>query len=175
MADYSEALARAAGWLPSQLEMIKLAALTHDTGKIGIPHGILKAPRILNDEEWAVMKTHSQIGYDILHRSNNPVFKMAAEIALYHHEKWDGGGYPTGLAGTAIPEAARIVAIADVFDALSSKRPYKEPWGVEDTLSKMQQMAGSHLDPNFLALFIEIMPEILSIKAKWGQLAEGKR
>jgi putative two-component system response regulator len=167
MADYSEALARAAGWTPSQVEMIKLAAPTHDTGKIGIPHGILKAPRMLNEEEWAVMKTHSQIGYEILRRSDNPVFKMAAEIARYHHEKWDGSGYPIGLAVEAIPEAARIVAIADVFDALTSKRPYKEPWSTEDTLKTMQQIAGSHLDPRLMALFLEIMPEISHIMAKW--------
>ncbi len=168
MADYSEALARAAQWTSSQVEMIKLAAPTHDTGKIGIPHGILKAPRMLDEEEWAIMKTHSQIGYEILRKSDNPVFKMAAEIARYHHEKWDGSGYPAGLAGEAIPEAARIVAIADVFDALTSKRPYKEPWSMEDTLKKMQEIAGSHLDPRLMALFLEIMPEISRIKAKWG-------
>ncbi|WKJ88953.1 response regulator [Methylomonas montana] len=169
MAAYSTALARAAGWTPSQVGMIELAAPTHDTGKIGIPHGILKAARALNAEEWLIMKTHSQIGCDILSKSNNPVFKMAAEIARYHHEKWDGSGYPLGLAGKNIPEAARIVAIADVFDALTTKRPYKEPWPLEDTLKTMQNMASSHFDPHLLALFMEIMPEILRLKAMWGQ------
>lgn len=168
MADYSEALARAAGWKPRQVEMIKLASPNHDTGKIGIPHGILKAPRKLNDEEWAIMKTHSQIGYEILRKSDNPVFIMAAEIARYHHEKWDGSGYPCGLAGESIPESARIVAIADVFDALTSKRPYKEPWSIEQTLGKIQESAGNHLDPRLTKLFLEIMPEILDIKRKWG-------
>jgi len=169
MAAYSAAIARAAGWKPARVEMIELASPTHDTGKIGIPHGILKAPRQLNAEEWEIMKTHSQIGYEILCKTDNPVFKMAAEIARFHHEKWDGSGYPLGLAGEAIPEAARIVAIADVFDALTTKRPYKEPWSIEETLKVMKQSAGSHLDPHLLPIFLAIMPEILGIKATWGQ------
>ncbi len=169
MAAYSAALARAAGWTSSQVAMMELAAPTHDTGKIGIPHGILKAARTLNEEEWAIMKSHSQIGFDILNKSDNPVFKLAAEIARYHHEKWDGSGYPLGLAGEAIPESARIVAIADVFDALTTKRPYKEPWPLADTLKAMQDMAGSHFDPRLLALFMADMPEILRLKAAWGQ------
>lgn len=169
MAAYAEALAKAAGWKPSQVEMIKLAAPTHDTGKIGIPHAILKAPRQLNDDEWTIMKTHSQIGCDILSKSDNPVFKMAAQIARFHHERWDGCGYPLGLAGEDIPEAARIVAIADVFDALTTKRPYKEPWTVDDALNAMRKNAGTHLDPRLLALFFSIMPDIMRIKALWGQ------
>lgn len=168
MADYSAALARAAGWSPAQVEMIELAAPTHDTGKIGIPHSILKAPRALDADEWEIMKSHAEIGYDILSKSDNPVIKMAAIIARHHHEKWDGTGYPMGLAGEDIPEAARIVAIADVFDALTTKRPYKEPWPIEETLKVMRESAGSHLDPHLLDVFMSIMPEILRIKAKWG-------
>lgn len=167
MAAYSAAIARAAGWTPAQVDMIELAAPTHDTGKIGIPHSILKAPRPLNPDEWIIMKTHAQIGCDILSKSDNAVFKMAAEVARYHHEKWDGSGYPLGLAGEDIPEAARIVAIADVFDALTTKRPYKQPWSLDETLQTMQQSSGSHLDPRLLACFLQIMPEILSIKATW--------
>jgi putative two-component system response regulator len=167
MAAYSSAIARAAGWTPVQVDIIELAASTHDTGKIGIPHGILKAPRQLNAEEWVIMKTHSQIGYEILSKTDNPVFKMAAEIARYHHEKWDGSGYPLGLSGEDIPEAARIIAIADVFDALTTKRPYKEPWSLEETVKVMQENSGSHFDPRLLALFLGIMPEILTIKATW--------
>jgi putative two-component system response regulator len=169
MAGYSAAIARAAGWKLAQVEMIELAAPTHDTGKIGIPHSILKAPRKLNKEEWEIMKTHAQIGYDILNKTDNPVFKMAAEIARFHHEKWDGSGYPLGLVGENIPEAARIVAIADVFDALSTKRPYKEPWSLEETLDMMRQNAGSHFDPRLLEVFLQIMPEILHIKTTWRQ------
>ena len=168
MAAYAEALAKAAGWKPAQVEMIKLAAPTHDTGKIGIPHAILKAPHQLNDKDWQVMKTHSQIGHDILSKTQNPVFKMAAEIALCHHEKWDGSGYPQGLSGEDIPEAARIVAIADVFDALTTKRPYKEPWTLEDTLNVMRKSAGSHLDPRLMEIFLSIMQEVLTIKAAWN-------
>jgi Response regulator containing a CheY-like receiver domain and an HD-GYP domain len=167
MAAYSAALARAAGWSPAEVEMMELAAPTHDTGKIGIPHSILKARRALTAEEWEVMKSHSEIGYDILSKSDNPVIKMAAVIARHHHEKWDGTGYPMGLAGEEIPEAARIVAIADVFDALTTKRPYKEPWPLEEALRVMRQAAGSHLDPRLMRVFIEIMPEILRIKADW--------
>jgi putative two-component system response regulator len=167
MAAYSAALARAAGWTPSQVEMMELAAPTHDTGKIGIPHAILKAPRGLSADEWPIMRQHARIGYEILRKTDNPVFKMAAEIAHYHHEKWDGSGYPTGLKGEEIPESARIVAIADVFDALSSKRPYKEPWPLEATVKTMRQGSGSHFDPRLLDLFIGIMPEILGLQAHW--------
>lgn len=169
MAAYSVAIARAAGWTPAQVGMIELAAPTHDTGKIGIPHSILKAPRPLNPDEWEIMKTHAQIGYEILSKSDNPVFKMAAEVARYHHEKWDGSGYPLGLAGEDIPEAARIVAIADVFDALTTQRPYKKPWSLDETLQTMKQGSGSHFDPHLLDFFLQIMPEILNIKATWKQ------
>ena len=167
MAAYSAALARAAGWTPSQVEMMELAAPTHDTGKIGIPHAILKAPRGLSQDEWPIMRQHARIGYEILRKADNPVFKMAAEIAHYHHEKWDGSGYLAGLKGEEIPESARIVAIADVFDALSTKRPYKEPWPLDETLKTMRQNAGSHFDPRLLDLFIGIMPDILRLKGKW--------
>lgn len=167
MAGYSAALARAAGWTPAQVEMIELAAPTHDTGKIGIPHSILKAPRPLEGAEFEVMKTHAEIGYDILGKSDNPVIKMAAIIALHHHEKWDGSGYPLGLAGEQIPEVARIVAIADVFDALSSQRPYKASWTVEKVMEVMKAMAGTHLDPHLFAVFEQILPEILQLKAAW--------
>jgi putative two-component system response regulator len=168
MADYSAALAEAVGWSPARVEMLKLAAPTHDTGKIGIPHNILKAPRALNPDEWEIMKTHAQIGYEILRKSDNPVFKMAAEIARFHHEKWDGSGYPLGLVGEAIPESARIVAIADVFDALTAIRPYKDSWSIEQTVHEMQARAGSHLDPQLLSIFMHIMPTILALKEKWA-------
>jgi putative two-component system response regulator len=167
MAGYAAALARAAGWSPAQVEMIELAAPTHDTGKIGIPHSILRAPRSLESAEWQVMKSHSEIGYDILSKSDNPVIKMAAIIARHHHEKWDGSGYPTGLAGEQIPQAARIVAIADVFDALTSQRPYKQSWSIEKVMQEMRKMAGNHLDPHLFAVFEQILPEILRLKAAW--------
>jgi putative two-component system response regulator len=145
-----------------------MAAPMHDTGKIGIPDAILQKPDKLTAEEWIIMKQHSRIGYDILSKSNASVFQLAAEIALHHHERWDGNGYPDGLAGEAIPESARIVAIADVFDALSMRRPYKEPWPIERILPTLHELSGSHLDKRLVTIFINIMPRILEIKAEWN-------
>ena len=167
MAAYSAAIARAAGWSPHQTEMLELAAPMHDTGKIGIPDDVLKAPRKLTAEEWVIMKGHSQIGYDILSQSNNPIFLMASEVALGHHEKWDGRGYPNNLVGEEIPASARIVAIADVFDALTMRRPYKEAWPIDKAVDMIEQDSGTHFDPTLATLFFEIMPEILAIKEKW--------
>ena len=128
MAAYAKAIAKAAGWGEDDANLMELAAPMHDTGKIAIPDAILKKPAKLNDDEWTVMKTHSESGADILSQSDTPLFMLAAEIARYHHERWDGAGYPSGLMGDDIPESARIVAIADVFDALTMRRPYKVSW-----------------------------------------------
>ena len=167
MAEYSSAIARAMGWSDDRVEMIGLAAAMHDTGKIGIPDAILKAPRKLTDEEWGVMKQHSEIGFGILNKSPSPMFKMAAEIARHHHEKWDGTGYPEGLAGEDIPESALIVALADVFDALTMKRPYKDPWSVEDCVAEIRRTAGNHFSPQLVDVFERILPDILVIKSAW--------
>jgi len=167
MAAYSRALAEAAGWSVEQTEMLELAAPMHDTGKIGIPDGVLKAPRKLEPDEWKIMMTHSQIGHDILKVSSNAVFKLAADIALGHHEKWDGSGYPNGLKGEETPQAARIAAIADVFDALTMKRPYKEPWTTQAAMEEIKKSAGSHLDPKLVDLFLSIEDQIIQIKAEW--------
>jgi len=147
----------------------------HDTGKIGIPGAILRKPGKLDAEEWTVMQTHTTIGYRILSQSDAPVFRLAAEVALRHHEKWDGSGYPDGLAGTAIPESARIVAIADVFDALTTKRPYKEAWPIERAVATIQEGAGTHFEPRLVALFETVLPEILDIKEHWDCQDEGYR
>lgn len=168
MAAYSDALASACGWNDNDRHLIDLAAPMHDTGKLGIPNAILRKPGKLDAAEWEVMKTHSRIGHDILAKSDVPLFQMAAEIALHHHEKWDGSGYPEGLAGTAIPESARIVAIADVFDALTMNRAYKEAWTVERALETMKSESGAHFDPRLLDLFISISPQIIDIKEKWN-------
>lgn len=167
MAAYSAAIARAADWSVAQVKMLRLSAPMHDTGKIGIPDEILKAPRKLTPEEWVVMKTHTNIGYEILNQSQIPIFSMAQEIALSHHEKWDGSGYPQGLAGEDIPESARIVAIADVFDALTMSRPYKEPWPVEKAFDVIKQDSGSHFDPSLSELFLNIKSEIMQIMEEW--------
>jgi len=167
MADYSAALARAANWSVSQVEAMTLAATMHDTGKIGIPDEILKAPRKLTAEEWVVMKSHSEIGHNILSKSPVSLFQLASEIALSHHEKWDGSGYPGGLKKEEIPQSARIVAIGDVFDALTMKRPYKEAWPVDKALAVISEDSGTHFDPELVELFIGIKDEILEIKAAW--------
>jgi putative two-component system response regulator len=167
MAAFARELAAACGWSAEDCRMMELAAPMHDTGKIGIPRHILTKPAKLDAAEWVVMKTHSRIGHDILARSTAPVFHLAAEIALGHHEKWDGSGYPYGIAGQAIPESARIVAIADVFDALTMKRPYKEEWPYAQVMQTITQSAGLHFDPKMTQRFVDIQPRILEIQQHW--------
>lgn len=169
MAAYAQALAAAAGWPEDKAELLGYAAPMHDMGKIGIPDAILKAPRKLTPDEWEIMKQHSQIGYDILSKCDTRVFTLAAEVALYHHEKWDGSGYPMALTGEDIPESARIVALADVFDALTMNRPYKKPWSIEDSIVEMRKSSASHFDPRLIQVFEKILPEICSIKDQWDK------
>lgn len=169
MAEYSAAIASALNWKAEDSEMLKLAAPMHDTGKIGIPDNVLKKPGKLDAQEWMIMKTHSEIGYKILSKSHTPIFQMASEVARFHHEKWDGSGYPKGLSGSDIPESARIVAIADVFDALTMKRPYKEAWPVEKALEEIRNCAGTHFDPDLAEIFFSIEAEIRKIKQRWDQ------
>ena len=167
MGSYCGVIAQALSWEKTAVKMIELASPMHDTGKIGIPHAILRKPGPLDSEEWVVMKTHSQIGYNILCKSKSLVFRMAAEIALNHHEKWDGSGYPNGLKGEAIPESARIVALADVFDALTMKRPYKEAWSIERALETIQTGSGQHFEPRLVDTFISAVPQLLQVKEHW--------
>ncbi|MBK6607199.1 MAG: response regulator [Leptospiraceae bacterium] len=169
MAAYSRAIASAADWPVERAEMLELVAPLHDTGKIGTPDSVLKAPRKLTDEEWVIMKQHSEVGHSILAKSDTPLFLMAAEIALYHHEKWDGSGYPHGLSGNEIPESARIVAISDVFDALTTKRPYKEPWSTEQAFELIRNESGKHFDPRFVELFFSVKEQVLEIMAEFNQ------
>jgi putative two-component system response regulator len=168
MAAYSSALAAACGWNEVDCEQVRLAAPMHDIGKLGIPDAVLHKPGKLDAAEWAVMQTHSSIGYKILASSSAPILQMAATIAHHHHEKWDGSGYPSGLAGESIPEIARIVAIADVFDALSMTRPYKEAWPVDRIMETLTSSAGSHFDPRMIEHFTRILPQILAIKDEWN-------
>lgn len=169
MASYAKALAQALGWDHDKCRLIEMAAAMHDTGKLGIPHEILRKPGKLTPEEWEIMKTHSQLGYDILSRSDAPLFKLAAEIALYHHERWDGTGYPKGLAGQAIPESARIVALADVYDALSMNRPYKDSWPVERVVATMLEGSGKHFEPRLVSTFMSILPQFEMIREQWRE------
>lgn len=159
-------LARHAGWPPEACELLLHAAPLHDLGKIAIPDGILLKPGPLTDEEREVMKQHAKIGAELLAGPGDPLLDMAREIALNHHEKWDGSGYPQGLSGLQIPEAARIVAIADVFDALTSTRPYKRPWTADEALAYMGQQAGRHFDPELVARFVEIVADVVDIRAR---------
>ncbi len=167
MAAYAKAIALGLGWSKDDADLLELAASMHDTGKIGISDLILNAPRKLTTDEWLIMQEHPNIGFEILSKSNHPVFQLSSIIAKRHHEKYDGSGYPDGLAGEEIPEAARIVAIADVFDALTMKRAYKEAWSFEEATNELQTEAGKHFDPKILNTFFTIIEQIKSIKAQW--------
>lgn len=169
MGAYAGALAREIGWGEKKASELELAATMHDTGKIGIPDDILKAPRKLTEDEWELMKTHTTIGYRILSQCHTSLFRLASEVALYHHEKWDGSGYPEGLSGKDIPESARIVALADVFDALTMKRPYKEAWSVQQALDEIGSEASGHFDPELVSSFQKILPDIRKIQAFWNE------
>ncbi|MFP4684101.1 MAG: HD-GYP domain-containing protein, partial [Ectothiorhodospira sp.] len=126
----------------------------------------------LTPEEWEIMKTHTTIGVDILSGDDSDLLDLAREIALTHHERWDGSGYPNGLAGEDIPMAGRICALADVFDALTSWRPYKAAWKVEDALDLIKNGAGSHFDPRLTELFFSLVPEILAIRDRFPESGE---
>jgi putative two-component system response regulator len=154
-------LARAAGMSPEDCDMLLHAAPMHDVGKIGIPDRILLKPGKLAPAEWEVMQSHTTIGARVLEGSDSPVVRMAERIALMHHERWDGSGYPHGIEGEDIPLVARICAVCDVFDALISTRPYKRPWPVADALAEIERQAGTHFDPRLARLFVGIYDEQL--------------
>ncbi|WP_421903935.1 HD-GYP domain-containing protein [Maridesulfovibrio sp.] len=164
MAEYSRILAKQKGLDKETVQLIHTSSPMHDIGKIGIPDNVLLKPGKLTAEEWDVMKSHAVIGGNILSMGTSDYINMGAVIALSHHEKWDGSGYPSGLSGEDIPLPGRICAIADVFDALTSKRPYKEPFSVERSLEIMKEGRGKHFDPELIDLFFENLEEILSIK-----------
>ena len=145
------------------------ASPMHDIGKIGIPDRILLKPGKLDAEEWEIMKTHSSIGADILSGHDSDLMNMARVIALTHHEKWDGSGYPMGLSGDDIPIVGRIVAVADVFDALTSERPYKHAWPVEEAVEEIINGSGKHFDPELVEIFQKVLPTILDIKEQYPE------
>lgn len=172
MAAYARRLAMAVGWPHDRCGLLELAAPMHDTGKIGIPDAVLRKPYALDAGEWVIMRAHCRIGYEILSSSDASIFRLAAEIALHHHEKWDGTGYPMGLVGEAIPESARIVAVADVFDALTTKRPYKEVWPVEKAMAALREGSGRHFQPSLVEAFEECLVDMIGIKADWNDRQE---
>ena len=164
MSQYSKLLALEFGMGEQQAELLRQAAPMHDVGKIGIPDAILLKPGRLTPDEFDHMKQHAAIGAQILANSSSALLQLAHKLAIEHHEKWDGSGYPNGLKGEQISVEGRIVAIADVFDALTSKRPYKEAWGVEEALEHMQAQAGKHFDPHLINLFVNKLDAIIAIK-----------
>jgi putative two-component system response regulator len=149
-------LAAAAGLDSREVDLLVRAAPLHDVGKIGIPDSVLLKPGKLTIEEMGIMRRHTIIGASILEGSRSPLIQLAESIALRHHERWDGTGYPDGLAGERIPQAARIVAVADVFDALSHARPYRPAWTIEATLAEIERLRGSHFDPWLTDLFLSL-------------------
>jgi response regulator RpfG family c-di-GMP phosphodiesterase len=144
------------------------AAPLHDVGKIGVPDSILLKPGALTEEEFEIIKTHSSIGWSILNKSSSKYLKLGAEIALCHHEKWDGSGYPDGLRGHDIPLSGRIVCIADVFDALRSDRPYKKAVSHKDAMSVLMEGKGTHFDPDLVDLVISNSEELATIYRRYG-------
>ena len=169
MSRYAQALGLAAGMSEKEADMLLNASPMHDIGKIGIPDSILMKPGKLEADEWATMQTHVDIGVEILSGSNFDLMDMAVEVAQNHHEKWDGSGYPRGLSGEDIPLVGRVVALADVFDALTTERPYKKPWSIEDTMAFIREQSGKHFDPRLVELFEEILPEILKIREEYAE------
>ena len=167
MSHFSHHLALAIGLPDAEAEMIRDAAPLHDIGKIGIPDAILLKAGRLNSREWEVMKRHAEIGGEILANSGIALLELAKTIALTHHEQWDGGGYPGGLKGDAIPIAGRITAVADVFDALTSERPYKPSWPVDKSLAFIKEGAGRHFDPVLVGRFECELPAILELKNRF--------
>jgi CHASE2 domain-containing sensor protein len=155
-----ERLALAIGWQPAQAEMLRHASAMHDIGKVGIPDRVLLKPGKLDEQEWEVIRTHPVTGGEILAGSDSPLLQMAEQIARTHHERWDGSGYPAGLKGEQIPLVGRICAVCDVYDALLSKRSYKESWTSEDALAEIARGAGSHFDPELTSAFLELAPRL---------------
>jgi putative two-component system response regulator len=169
MSYYSAHIARKAGMSEDEVEMILNASPMHDVGKIGIPDNIILKPGKLDDDEWQIMRSHPQIGADIIGKHPVGILRLAREIALSHHEKWDGSGYPAGLAAENIPYSGRIVAIADVFDALTTERPYKKAWPIEKALHVITEEKGHHFDPDLVDVFLGCVDELLKVRDKYQE------
>jgi CHASE2 domain-containing sensor protein len=156
----SERLALDIGWSPAEAETLRHASVMHDIGKIGIPDRVLLKPGELDAEEWETIKAHTTLGSQILAGSANPLVQMAESVARCHHERWDGSGYPAGLKGEEIPLAGRICAVVDVYDALLSKRSYKEAWRMEDVLAEIERGSGTRFDPDLVSAFLKLAPHL---------------
>jgi len=172
MSNYTRLIAEQLGLPPAEQELLLEASPMHDIGKVGTPDHILLKPGRLTPDEFNVMKQHASIGYEILRDSLSPLLQCAAVLALAHHEKFDGSGYPHGLAGAAIPLYGRIVAVADVFDALTSERPYKKAWTLEAAVDFLNSNSGSHFDPACVTAFLAVWPQVLEIHARYRDAVE---
>jgi PAS domain S-box-containing protein len=170
VAEYSALLARLSDLDLSEIEMIRMASPMHDIGKIGIPDGILLKPGRLEEHEFEVMQTHAEKGYDVFKNSKRELLQAAAIIAHEHHERWDGKGYPRGLAGEQIHIFGRITALADVFDALGSDRIYKKAWPLEKILSLIEEEAGRQFDPDLARLFLDNIDEFLAVRDRFTDM-----
>lgn len=169
MSHYSRLIALASGMSYIEADLLLNAAPMHDIGKIGIPDRVLLKPDKLNDDEWKIIRKHPAFGYEIIGEHKSELLEEARTVALTHHEKWNGTGYPSGIKEDEIPVSGRIVAIADVFDALTSKRPYKQPWPVEKTVDLMKEESGQHFDPKYVQAFLDAMPDVLKIKEQYAE------
>ena len=165
-------LARLYGLPEAQVLLVQNASPLHDIGKVAIPHTILHKPGKLTVDEWALMQQHSQFGLDILQSSHRPLLKMAAEIALSHHERWDGSGYPSGLAGTAIPVSARITALADVFDSLGSQLSYRESWTPEMVEHAIREGSGSQFEPALVDILLANLDTFNALRKQFPDEAD---
>jgi putative two-component system response regulator len=163
MSRYCQLLALAVGFTKEQGELLLATSALHDIGKIAIPDSILLKPSSLDAHEFEIIKTHTTLGAKMLSGSDSVFLKMAETIAFSHHERWDGGGYPLGIKGEEIPLSGRICAIADVFDALSSARPYKQAWSFEKTAAEIIQLKGTHFDPKLVEAFEGIIKDIKAV------------
>jgi putative nucleotidyltransferase with HDIG domain len=161
---FAEKLAQLYGLSEYDSSMIKHASPLHDIGKVAIPDAILHKPGKLDAEEWSEMQRHVEYGVEILSKSKRRLISVGREIAASHHEKWDGSGYPNRLSGEAIPISGRIVALADVFDALGSKRSYKDPWSDDDILREIIAQKGKHFDPKLVELFLDNISDFIAIR-----------
>lgn len=169
MSHYSRLIGRAYGMAEPELDLLFNAAPMHDIGKIGVPDGILLKPGKLDADEWRIMQKHPTMGAEIIGKHDNELLTYARLVALTHHECWDGSGYPEGLAGADIPLVGRIVAIADVFDALTSLRPYKLPWSFEDAVAEIRSRSGLNFDPDLIPAFMAALPEIRRIMEMYAE------
>lgn len=166
MGKLSGMLARLIGWEENDAQMLEDAAPMHDIGKIGIPDSVLKKAGSLTEEEWAIMRTHPSLGEKILGESGVPILDLAAEIAVAHHERYDGSGYPCGLQGSAIPISARIVALVDYFDALTMDRVYRKAFPDDEVFRMIEQQNGKHFDPELVQIFLDNFAKFTMLRDK---------